>query len=102
MVEHFLAKENVESSKLFIRSGELTQLVEYLLCKQAVSGSSPLFSIALRGNNLVRTGFRLPDAPLAVVGLTNEDPVGHFVNENHLVSQSHGTTGHKGFRRAGG
>jgi hypothetical protein len=37
-----------------------------------------------------------------VVGLTNEDPVGHFVNENHLVSQSHGTTGHKGFRRAGG
>jgi hypothetical protein len=26
-----------------------------------------------------------------VVGLTGEDPVGHFVNENHLVSQSHGT-----------
>jgi hypothetical protein len=26
-----------------------------------------------------------------VVGLTNEDPVGHFVNEDHLVSQSHGT-----------
>ena len=47
--------------------------------------------LALRGNNPVRTGFRLPDAPLAVVGLTDEDPVGHFVNENHLVSQSHGT-----------
>ena len=65
-------------------------MVEHLLCKQGVRGSCPLVSIALRGNNPVRTGFRLPDAPLAVVGLTNEDPVGHFVNENHLVSQSHG------------
>ena len=26
-----------------------------------------------------------------MVGLTDEDPVGHFVDENHLVSQSHGT-----------
>ena len=68
----------------------------------AYTSSNLVFPIALRGNNPVRTGFRLPDAPLAVVGLTNEDPVGHFVNENHLVSQSHGTTGHKGFRRAGG
>ena len=65
-------------------------MVAQILCKDKVIGSNPMHSIALRGNNPVRTGFRLPDAPLAVVGLTNEDPVGHFVNENHLVSQSHG------------
>jgi phosphohistidine swiveling domain-containing protein len=33
-----------------------------------------------------------PTSSVAVVGSTNEDPVGHFVNENHLVSQSHGIT----------
>ena len=52
--------------------GELAQLVERLLCKQDVRSSSLLFSIA-------------------VVGSTDEDPVGHFVNENHLDSRPHGT-----------
>ena len=47
-------------------------MVERLLCKQDVRSSSLLFSIA-------------------VVGLTDEDPVGHFVNENHLDSRPHGT-----------
>jgi hypothetical protein len=29
-----------------------------------------------------------------VVGSTDEDPVGHLVNENHLGSQPHGTPQH--------
>jgi hypothetical protein len=42
-----------------------------MLCKHKVTGSNPVSSIA-------------------VVGSTDEDPVGHFVNENHLDSRPHG------------
>jgi hypothetical protein len=58
--------------------GELAQLVERLLCKQDVRSSSLLFSIALTGNNPVRTRFRLPDAPLAVVGCNLSKSSGAF------------------------
>jgi len=54
------------------------------------------------GANLVRTGVRLSASPLAVVGLCSEVAVGRFTYGGHLVSQSHGITGVKGFRRARG
>ena len=65
--------------------------LEMLCGGNATESSNLSVSVALRGNNPVRTAVRLRPLPLAVVGSTNEDPVGHFVNENHLVSQSHGT-----------
>ena len=39
-------RASVGSNPTLSALGELTQLVEYLLCKQDVSGSNPLFSIA--------------------------------------------------------
>ena len=47
-------------------------MVAQMLCKHKATGSNPVSSIA-------------------VVGSTDEDPVGHFVNENHLDSRPHGT-----------
>jgi hypothetical protein len=69
---------------------------------EEVTGSNPVSTIALRGNNPVRTAVRLRPLPLAVVSSSSKDPVGRFVTLGYSVSQTHGTTGVKGFRRAGG
>ena len=48
LVEHHLAKVNVESSNLSTRSARLAQLVEHYLDTVGVTGSSPVLRTIFR------------------------------------------------------